>query len=124
MPSKVEDQGISPVLRMWIKSMPWTGIAEAKLGSNNLFVKSALRFINSWTVSRGLNINRVKTETELDRNATVDRVEIPFCYRAKYLGIVLDSELSWAPNLDSTARTNNSSNFGSLVHVCCGDASK
>ena len=80
-------------------------------------MSSALRFMKTWTSTRGLNINASKTELVLfttkrkivaDNQSinpvVVDGIQIPFSDQAKYLGILLDKKLTWKTNLEERIR--------------------
>jgi ribonuclease HI len=71
-------------------------------------MQNALRIVAKWASKCGLGINPSKTELVLFTKKykipevsppTVNGIRLAFADRARFLGIILDSKLSWKPNI-------------------------
>lgn len=76
-------------------------------------VQKALRLITDWAVTSGLNVNPAKTELVLFRKGyKIPSIKLPklngitleLSNQAKFLGVILDSRLTWKANLEDRVR--------------------
>ena len=72
-------------------------------------MKGAIKVVEDWCMSTGLTVNASKTEAIIfTRRYKVDRrrpltmfgTELKEASEVKYLGVILDSKLSWAAHMD------------------------